>query len=82
MCSREMKGTGYTDHCTNCLWSRHVDVNPGDRASECRGMMRPIKTEHNRNGFTIIYECQKCKIKKRVKSAENDNKELLFKLLD
>lgn len=81
-CKAKVKGTGYTDHCPNCLWSRHVDINPGDRKSDCKGMMRPIKVEHNRNGFLIFYKCQKCKVKKKVNAAENDNKELLFKLLD
>lgn len=82
MCKMEVMGTGFTDHCHNCLWSRHVDNNPGDRSSTCKGMMRPIKTEHNRKGFIIFYRCEKCGIKKRVHAAENDNKELLFKLLD
>lgn len=76
-----MNGSGYTDHCPNCLWSKHVDVNPGDRASKCNGMMRPLKVEHDRNWFAIDYVCVKCRMRKKVRAAENDNKELLFKLL-
>jgi len=30
-CGLFVKGTGYTDHCPNCLWSKHMDINPGDR---------------------------------------------------
>jgi hypothetical protein len=81
VCKAKVRGTGFTDHCPNCLWSMHVDVNPGDRRSECKGLMKPIKTEHNRNGFIIFYSCKKCGIKKKVHAAEEDNGELLFKLL-
>lgn len=80
MCSTEIKGSGYTDHCTNCLWSKHVDVNPGDRSSDCKGMMKPIKVWHDRSSFLIEYKCVKCGMKKKVKAAESDNKELLFNL--
>jgi len=76
-----VSGSGYTDHCPDCLWSRHVDVNPGDRASKCKGTMKPVKVEHDRNWFVIVYICQKCALEKKVKAAEGDNKELLFQLL-
>ncbi|MBU3901416.1 RNHCP domain-containing protein, partial [Patescibacteria group bacterium] len=33
-CGPKIKGTGYTDHCPKCLWSQHVDVNPGDRQAD------------------------------------------------
>jgi len=39
-CGREVIGTGYTNHCPDCLWSKHVDVNPGDRQSKCLGLDR------------------------------------------
>ncbi|MBR6751902.1 MAG: RNHCP domain-containing protein, partial [Alphaproteobacteria bacterium] len=32
-CGAEVFGNGYTNHCPKCLWSRHVDNNPGDRMS-------------------------------------------------
>ena len=34
VCGDEVKALGYTarDHCPNCLASKHVDINPGDRA--------------------------------------------------
>ena len=28
------EGNGYTNHCSQCLWSKHVDINPGDRSPE------------------------------------------------
>ncbi|HTX82092.1 MAG TPA: RNHCP domain-containing protein [Streptosporangiaceae bacterium] len=31
----------YRNHCPVCLWSKHLDVGPGDRLSGCGGRMRP-----------------------------------------
>jgi len=44
-CGAFVKGTGYTDHCPECLWSKHVDVNPGDREAECGGLMEHVDTD-------------------------------------
>lgn len=35
-------GTEHRNHCPSCLWSRHVDHTPGDRASTCGSLMQPI----------------------------------------
>ena len=37
-------GTQHRNHCPACLWSRHVDDRPGDRAmlDECGSGMEPI----------------------------------------
>jgi len=51
-CRLSVKGNGYTNHCPRCLWSLHVDVNPGDRSEVCRGMMRPIGVEIEKGGFS------------------------------
>ena len=81
-CGTVVHGNGYTDHCPNCLWSKHVDNNPGDRSSQCGGMMKPLYTEIDRHGeFTIYYKCEKCGERKRVNAAPDDNRELLEKLL-
>ncbi len=80
-CGNEVRGTGYTDHCPKCLYSKHVDLNPGDRKNPCRGLMRPTRSFYNRNSFIIEYKCEKCKGEKRMAAAENDNKELLFKII-
>ncbi|MGC8649176.1 MAG: RNHCP domain-containing protein [Candidatus Micrarchaeia archaeon] len=80
-CGKIVEGNGYTDHCPHCLFSLHVDINPGDRKEKCHGIMKPIKTYNERNNFIIYYECQKCGIKKQVKAAANDDKESLFSLL-
>ena len=37
-------GTQHRNHCPACLWSRHVDDRPGDRAmlDDCGSGMEPI----------------------------------------
>ena len=42
-CGSPIEGNGYTNHCPNCLYSKHVDINPGDRKSTCGGIMAPIR---------------------------------------
>ena len=79
-CGRFTRGTGYTDHCPWCLWSKHVDINPGDRKSECGGLMKPIAAEVKDNGYVIYYRCEKCGYKHRVKSSPDDNFEKILEL--
>ena len=62
-CGKEVKPLGYTsrDHCPFCLWSVHIDVNPGDRANDCHGNLVPVKAVTDpKKGFVIIYKCDKC----------------------
>lgn len=66
-------GDGYTNHCPQCLWSKHVDNNPGDRASNCGGMMRPVSVESIGNKFIITHKCEKCGKTIKQHSAENDD---------
>jgi len=79
-CGVFVKGTGYTDHCPKCLWSKHVDINPGDRKSECSGMMEPIGVEVESGKYIIHYRCEKCGYQYRVKSAPGDNLNKIVKL--
>jgi len=79
-CGHEVKGTGYTNHCPICLWSKHVDVNPGDRLEICGGLMEPVGIEQRGGDYLIIHKCQKCGIKKKNKSSEDDNFEELLKI--
>ena len=80
-CKTKVKGTGYTDHCPKCLWSIHVDSNPGDRASGCGGRMEPIGTEYRNGGYVISYLCVKCGAHKHFKASEKDDAELLMSLV-
>lgn len=54
-------GKSSRDHCPRCLYSLHVDVNPGDRANTCRGRLRPISAAiDSKKGYVINYVCEKC----------------------
>lgn len=79
-CGAYVKGNGYTDHCPVCLWSKHVDINPGDRKSKCGGLMEPIGLEIKNNEYIIYYRCTKCGYEHRVKASPDDNWEILIKL--
>ncbi|MCG2693294.1 RNHCP domain-containing protein [Candidatus Parcubacteria bacterium] len=80
-CNAKVKGTGYTNHCPKCLWSRHVDINPGDRENSCGGMMEPVAVEKNGEELVIIHRCGKCGEKKRNKTVENDNMNAVISLM-
>lgn len=79
-CGKFVKGNGFTDHCPNCLWSKHVDLNPGDRQSFCRKMMEPVGVEVKGDSYVIYYKCTVCGYRHRVKSNSEDNLEEILKL--
>ena len=79
-CKAKVKGNGYTNHCPKCLWSKHVDINPGDRAEACGGMMEPINLTMEKDKYIIFHLCQKCKTIKRNQAADNDSVDELIKL--
>lgn len=64
-CGTKNIGTGFTNHCSKCLWSKHVDINPGDRAAGCEGMMEPIKIDFEKGKYIINHKCVKCGFQKR-----------------
>ena len=81
-CNKEVKKLKYTarDHCPFCLYSKHVDINPGDRANECNGLLEPIGIEKFKNTYKIIYKCKKCnKLHKNI-VANDDNFNLIIDL--
>ena len=52
----------YRNHCPRCLYSRHLDVIPGDRASSCGGMMEPIGLKHKSGkGLQVVHRCMTCR---------------------
>lgn len=82
-CGNSIEPLGYTcrDHCNNCLCSKHVDINPGDREENCHGLLEPIKVElDSKKGYVIIYRCKKCGAIRRNKAANDDNMDLIIKL--
>jgi len=79
-CGNNTEGNGYTNHCPKCLWSKHVDIAPGDRLAKCQGAMEPIACRYKKNGYEIYHQCVKCDYLSKNKAAPSDNKELLISL--
>ena len=47
-------GSGHRNHCPNCLTSLHLDNEPGDRESDCGGIMDPVAVWVRENGPLFI----------------------------
>ena len=63
----------YRNHCPYCLYSLHVDIHPGDRANDCKGILEPIGVDYNaKKGWIIVHECQRCGETRRNKAALDD----------
>ena len=69
--------TGFCrNHCPYCLYSKHLDQNPGDRSVKCGGLMRPIQVEQEgKRGYILVHECKRCGIIKRNQLALTDPKQ-------
>lgn len=82
-CGNKVQKLGYSsrNHCNYCLCSKHVDKIPGDRAEECKGILRPVQVElDSKKGYVIIYKCDKCGEIRKNKSADDDNQDLIIQL--
>lgn len=87
-CGFFVQGTGYTNHCIKCLWSKHVDINPGDRQEACGGAMKPLNVEgstsaksaHSGVGYIIIHECQKCHVRRKNRVQKIDDMDAVIDL--
>lgn len=88
-CGREvppLANGSYRNHCPYCLYSVHVDINPGDRASDCGGLLAPVAVDYSgKKGWVIVHRCQECGAERRNKAAladplEPDNYDLLIEL--
>lgn len=47
-CGKKVLPLNYTarDHCPYCLYSIHIDINPGDRQNKCQGLLKPVGIEN------------------------------------
>ena len=81
-CKNKIKPLGYTarDHCNYCLYSKHLDIFPGDRKNTCKGLLKPISIEKFKDTYKIIYKCEKCgEIHTNIR-AKDDNFDLIIEL--
>ncbi len=75
-CGAKVMGNGYTNHCPKCLWSKHVDISPGDREEVCKGLMKPIGVE-TKGGvpIKIKLQCVACGFNRTAPIVEDDSTE-------
>ena len=81
-CHKEVEPLHYTsrDHCPHCLYSKHVDINPGDRQNNCLGLLKPIDIEKFKDTYKIIYQCEKCNELHKNIIAKDDNLDEIIKI--
>jgi hypothetical protein len=67
-------GTAHRNHCPLCLWSRHLDVTPGDRRSNCGSRMEPVAVALRRGGeWALIHRCLGCGVLHENRIAGDDS---------
>lgn len=71
-CGAEVAGDGFTNHCPQCLYSKHVDMNPGDRAAACGGLMAPVGLEQKGDTWIVRQMCRSCGHTFRCKTRPED----------
>jgi len=79
-CGQHMTGDGYTNHCKKCLWSKHVDIFPGDRAETCGGLLEPLGVLKKGEDYILTHRCIRCKAEKTITARPDDNFEALISL--
>ena len=78
VCGRQVvpegAGSSHRNHCPNCLSSLHVDIEPGDRESDCGGIMEQVSVWVRKNGeWAIIHRCRSCGSLSSNRVAADDN---------
>jgi hypothetical protein len=74
-------GSGHRNHCPWCLRSLHLDNFPGDRASNCGGIMEPVAISVRWNKeWVLIHRCVDCGTLKENRIAGDDNAIALLSL--
>jgi DNA-directed RNA polymerase subunit RPC12/RpoP len=79
-CGRLVEGDGFTNHCPACLWSKHVDIHPGDRAEECGGLMEPVAVENRKDGYRLLFRCTRCGAERWNKTRPEDDFQRLLEI--
>ena len=77
VCGRQVvpagAGSDHRNHCPNCLSSLHVDVEPGDRQSDCGGIMDAVAVWVRKGGeWAVIHRCRRCGALSSNRTAADD----------
>lgn len=90
----EFMGTAHRNHCSFCLWSKHVDLEKaGDRKSKCQAGMMPIGLTFKHEGVNkydklrqgelmLIHECTGCGKISINRIAGDDSAETILKVFE
>ena len=89
----EAMGTAHRNHCNHCLWSKHVDTTPGDRASACLGCMEPIGVTLKHEGtdkygkeklgdVMLVHRCTVCGAINLNRIAADDPEDLIMSVFE
>ena len=84
-CSKPVQGfadgTQHRNHCPYCLWSLHIDNEPGDRVALCQGLMEPVAVWVRRKGeWALVHRCETCGSLKSNRIAGDDNQFALLSI--
>ena len=81
VCGHHTEGDGYTNHCPECLSSKHVDIFPGDRLEDCGGIMDVIEVVRKGDGYVLVHRCRNCNYSHRDHFRDGrDNMDTLIRL--
>lgn len=70
----ENAGSEHRNHCPDCLSSVHADNEPGDRNSDCGGIMEPVAVWVKKDGeWAVIHRCRRCGKLSSNRIAADDN---------
>ena len=69
------------NHCTQCLTSRHVDISPGDRSSNCRGLMQPVQVIMKGDCQIVLHRCVVCGHLQKNRVATDDSLEMILEII-
>ena len=72
-------GRNHDDCATMLLDVQHVDVVPGDRASDCQGILDPIGAQQRSGAWVIRYRCRSCGHLQNNRAHPDDDAALLAK---
>lgn len=81
-CDEMVRGSGYTNHCPRCLWSRHVDKDPGDRKASCGGMMKPLRIEGTTEQYRVVHRCEVCGFERTTNVAPDDDIDAILAIVE
>lgn len=81
-CGNNVEALKYSarDHCPKCLYSKHLDILPGDRMNNCMGLLKPIGVEKYKDTYKIVYKCLNCNKEHKNIMASDDNYDLIIDL--